>query len=440
MASLISFIIQFLIGFLAISLVLIVHEAGHFIAAKLLKVSVDEFVLGFGPRLFTIHGRKTDFSLALIPLGGCTRMKGSEDLSKALRDQAKNFEKGEKGSYFTSPPLVRFIIFFAGPLINIILALIIFTSISFIPVETIYDEARIVNASEYPSLFNSTVTQEGVMKGDLIVSLDGAEITSFSEAESYLSAHRSGEVNALLSRDCKIIETVLKPEGGVFGLTLYQEPVIGRVTEDSPFRPGDIVIMVNGEAVECTLDVYAQDRQTQTFTVMRDGKVTEITITPGKVYPFAWKSGTMISTSPSFSDALAQGMKRTLSALMNVISTIRGIVTGAITDTRDEVTGPTRAASQIGSITALSFQTSRNTGLRAFLYLMSTVSVSIAAVNLLPIPSFDGGQLLINLYQMIVRKELKPKTYVAFHIAGIILSLLLLALLYYVDIKFYLTN
>ncbi|MGN0906742.1 MAG: site-2 protease family protein, partial [Bullifex sp.] len=133
MSAIITFTIQFLIGFAAISLVLMVHELGHFMAAKLLHVSVDEFRIGMGPKLFTVHGRITDFSVCLIPLGGCTRMKGSEDLTKALRDQAKSFETSEKGSYFTSAPFVRFIIFLSGPLINIVLSVLIFTLISFIP-------------------------------------------------------------------------------------------------------------------------------------------------------------------------------------------------------------------------------------------------------------------------------------------------------------------
>ena len=440
MAGIISFITTFLIGFAAISLVLMLHEIGHFIAARALHVEVEEFVFGFGPRLFTFHGRRTDFSIALIPLGGCTRMKGSEDLTKALRDQARTFERGEKGSYFTSKPLVRFIIFLSGPLINIIFSIFVFTAISFIPVETISDTAAVVNASEYPALFSTSVTQDGVMKGDIIISLDSEIISSFEEAEAYLAANIGRSVHAVLSRNGELIETDLVPSDGLFGLTLFQKPVIGRVTNDSPFRPEDIVLSVNGAETECTLDVYSIPKGEQTFIVERDGRTVEITITPDAVYPFAWKSDTVMSKAPSLKGAVLGGVTRTFTSLMNVVSTIKGIITGAIKDTRNEVTGPTRAASQIGSITALSFQTSSNTGWRAFLYLMSTVSVSIAAVNLLPVPSFDGGQLLINLYQMIFRRELRPKTYIYFHIAGTVLSVLLLIMLYYVDIKYFLSN
>ncbi|MDD5972130.1 MAG: site-2 protease family protein, partial [Spirochaetales bacterium] len=112
---------------------------------------------------------------------------------------------------------------------------------------------------------------------------------------------------------------------------------------------------------------------------------------------------------------------------------------GKLKDTRNEITGPTRAASQIGSITTLSFKTSLNTGIRTFLYLISTVSVSIGVINLLPIPSFDGGQMLVNLYLLVFKRKLKPKTYIVFHILGLVISTVLLFLLYFVDIKFYLS-
>ena len=137
MTQLLTFISQFLIGFVGISIVLIIHELAHFIAARLLKVNVEEFSIGMGPRVFTLPGKKTSFTLRLLPLGGSTRMNGSTDLTRALREDAKDFNNSEAGSFFSTSPIRRFFIFFAGPFINILLALIIFIIISFIPVETI---------------------------------------------------------------------------------------------------------------------------------------------------------------------------------------------------------------------------------------------------------------------------------------------------------------
>ena len=114
MTQLLTFISQFLIGFVGISIVLIIHELAHFITARLLKVNVEEFSIGMGPRVFTLQGKKTSFTLRLLPLGGSTRMNGSTDLTRALREDAKDFNNSEAGSFFSTSPIRRFFIFFAG--------------------------------------------------------------------------------------------------------------------------------------------------------------------------------------------------------------------------------------------------------------------------------------------------------------------------------------
>lgn len=439
MSLLKTFIIQFLIGFFGISLVLFLHELAHFLTAKLVGVSVDEFSLGMGPKLFSIHGRKTIFTIRLLPLGGSTKMNGSTDLIKALRDDAKEFERCEEGSFFTSSPFKRFLIFFSGPIANILLAFLLFIIISYIPVERIVNEPLIANAIDYPFMFNIDIKQDNVMPGDKIISLDNIVINTFEDAEDYLIKHNNRPVLASLLRGNEEVTTLLSPKNGKFGLTLYQKPIIARVTPDSPFKENDEIISVNGDQVNCTYDLYKHSDEVMDITVLRDGSYITINLSPMKEFPFAWKSDIAITPKPTMKDAIILGLNRTQNIIRNIISTLLDVVTGKLKDTRNEITGPTRAASQIGSITTLSFKTSLNTGIRTFLYLISTVSVSIGVINLLPIPSFDGGQMLVNLYLLVFKRKLKPKTYIVFHILGLVISTVLLFLLYFVDIKFYLS-
>ena len=437
MTQLLTFISQFLIGFVGISIVLIIHELAHFITARLLKVNVEEFSIGMGPRVFTLHGKKTSFTLRLLPLGGSTRMNGSTDLTRALREDAKDFNNSEAGSFFSTSPIRRFFIFFAGPFINILLALIIFIIISFIPVETIVNEPLIVNAADYAFLFNIDIKQNDVLPGDKIIKLDGNTVNTFEEAEEYLKLHNKDSVNAILERNGILVEATLTPIDGKFGLTLFQRPIIGSSDINSPFKEDDILLSVNGDKVNCTYDLYKHSDEVMNITLKRGDEIIDITLEPMKTFPFSWKSKVVISSKPSINEAIEAGLTRTQNIIRGIITTIKNLLSGKLTDTRNEITGPTRAATQIGSITTQSFKTSRNTGIRAFLYLLSTVSVSIGVINLLPIPSFDGGQLIINLYQIFFRRQLKPKTYIVFHIIGLILSLVMLFLLYYVDIRFY---
>ena len=437
MDQIFSFITQFLIGFIGISVVLIIHELAHFIAARLLKVSVEEFSIGMGPKFLSFQGKKTLYSFRLLPLGGSTRMNGSTDLIKALRDDAKDFDNSEIGSYFTTSPIRRFFIFFAGPFINLLIAFLIFILISFIPVETISNEPLIVNASDYNTLFNVDVKQKDVLPADRIIKLDNQVINTFEEAEEYLKSHSDKKVKATLLRNDTIFETLFVPENGKFGLTLFQRPIISNADINSPFKDDDILLTVNGDNINCTYDLYLHCDEVMNITLKRGSDIVNVTLDAMNTFPFSWKSKIVISSKPKIVDAIEAGLTRTQNIIRSIISTITNILTGKLSDTRNEITGPTRAASQIGSITTLSFKTSKNTGIRALLYLLSTVSISIGVINLLPIPSFDGGQMLINLYQIFFHKQLKPKTYIVFHIIGLLISFIMLFLLYYVDIKFY---
>ena len=93
MSALFIMLIQFLIGFIGIGLVVLVHETGHFLAARALGVRVEIFGIGMGPVLFSLHSKNTEFRFSLIPFGGYCQMDGSIDLVKALRDDMKTFTK-----------------------------------------------------------------------------------------------------------------------------------------------------------------------------------------------------------------------------------------------------------------------------------------------------------------------------------------------------------
>ena len=112
------------IGLLGIGFIIFLHELGHFAAARFLKVDVEVLSYGMGPKIFSIYGRKTEYRISAIPFGGYCRMNGSLDLMKALKDDAKVFDKTEAGSYFATTPFVRFLIYLAGPLMNYIIAIL----------------------------------------------------------------------------------------------------------------------------------------------------------------------------------------------------------------------------------------------------------------------------------------------------------------------------
>ena len=440
---LLSYLIQLVIGFLGIGLIVLVHETGHFIAARLSGVRVETFGIGMGPRLFSIYTKNTEIRFSLIPFGGYCRMDGSIDLVQALRDESRSFTKGEYGSYFTTTPLVRFFIFLAGPLTSFLFSFLLFLAVSFIPVMQAVDPPRVAVVSDYPELFKSSITQEEIRTGDLILSVDGQPVSTWQEAEELIASAGKAALDLKILRDGQILDVTAEglPSGDtfLFGLALYQEPVIGRVEDTKLFQTGDRIISVNGNRIENSYDFYLHCNEEMNVTVLRNGQNVSFTIPPSVAFPFAWESTLVPLESQGFFSSLLSGISRTLAGIRDTISSLAGLVRMNSEEVRNEITGPTRAAMSIGSITTLGLETDAFTSIRAFLYLLALVSVSLCVANLLPVPVFDGGQMIINLFQIVTKKEMSPHSYVIFHIAGLICTVLIFIALYALDIMHYLS-
>ncbi len=424
-----------IIGLIGIGLVIFLHELGHFAAARIFSVDVEVLSYGFGPKLISFYGRNTEYRISAIPFGGYCRMKGSMDLSKALRDNS-GFEKAESGSYFAVHPGIRFLIYLAGPLANFLLAVLILAISATIPVNRLSDPAIVVSVAEYPELFPDAEVQPGIERGDKLLSADGIAFLDWQDASDYLSQEVK-ETPVLIQRD-SIIESVLVPVtvGGMpsYGITNLQRPVIGRSISDD-FRQGDIIIEADGRKIESTLDLYAIGKDSFTMLIDRDGEILERKIENGEL-PFAWESDIRVTRDSK--DPLLYGLRRASSMFVSALQALGAFITFHLEDALSVITGPVKAAESLGSISVLAFQDSASSGIRSVLLLLAIVSVSISVGNTLPIPTFDGGQMLIALYELIRRRSLSPRAYVILQIIGMAAALMIMVMMYSLDIKAYL--
>ena len=432
MAYYLSKLLYLLIGLFGISLVLLIHETGHYIMARLLKVEVEVFSIGMGPRLFSFQGRRTELRLSLIPFGGYCSMKGSTDLTKALKDDAKSFKVAEQGSYFGTTPLVRFMIFLAGPLMNFLLSCLLFGLTAVIPVETIVHEARIVPAYLYTNMYPDVIEQRTLSERDLVLECNGIQISSWEQLEELILASKGKDLELVVERDGNRFNTTIHSQDGRYGLVLYEEALIGRVIEGSPFQVGDRIVGMNGHDVSCSLGVYNYAEERNTFTVERDGKTIEI---ESESYPFAWRTELVKKRQSGFFKGAVNGFDKARENFFMTVHSLVQVVTRRTSDARQEITGPAKAASSIGSITLLGMKTSFASGFRAFIYLLAIVSISLCVANLLPIPSFDGGQMLVNLVQIIIHRDMPPKAYVVFHFIGLGCTVLIMIAMYSLTIR-----
>jgi len=128
--------IKYLIGIVGITVVVLIHELGHLIAARICSIEVEVFSFGFGPRLIGKQMGDFDLRLSLFPVGGYCRLKGSDDVRRSLRDEGHEHALLlEEGSIFAASPIKRIITYLAGPVASFLLAFLIYTILSIMPYE-----------------------------------------------------------------------------------------------------------------------------------------------------------------------------------------------------------------------------------------------------------------------------------------------------------------
>jgi len=182
---------------IVLSILVFVHELGHFTVARLFGVKVYLFSIGFGKRLITKHYKGTDWSISLIPLGGYVRMKGQEDLNPALANN-------DSDSYNTKTPLQRILILLAGPFANFLLAFVLYLMI-----------ALLGNTAISPTIGevikNSPASIAGLQKNDTIVKINDTAIKTWNDLSDSIK-NSQGNLTFFIKRDEKMITRTLYPK------------------------------------------------------------------------------------------------------------------------------------------------------------------------------------------------------------------------------------
>ncbi len=423
MKALVLWLLYLIFGLLGTGIVIYIHELGHYIAAKMCHVSVEILSFGFGRPVFSHMGKNTEFRISLIPFGGYCRLGGSEDLSVALANNEKKIHYAEEGSLFAIHPLKKLFIYLSGPLMNVILAFLLFFIVALIPVERVSNRAVITPITEYRGLFSVSITQESVRKGDTVLKADGRTVADFEDLSTYLSSRDGKDVVLTVLRDGGEKEVTITPVlvngSWTYGLTNLVEPVIGR-SENEEIAVGDRITECNGKAIEYDKDLLEMESGNYVLTLMReDGTVYSVTLTSPS-FPFAFRSDIRVSRDSS--NPFSSAWTRTTTFLRRTALAITKLMTLQLSAALEEISGPVSSAANMGRISVLAFRTSSSSGIRTVFYLLAIVSVSIAVGNMIPIPTFDGGQMLICLAEILYRRPLRPRAYLILHITGLALA------------------
>ncbi|MGD6730776.1 MAG: RIP metalloprotease RseP [Pleomorphochaeta sp.] len=463
MDQILATILKYAIGIIGVGFIVLLHEVGHFIAAHIFKIEVEIFSVGFGPKMVGRKFGHTEYRISWFLFGGYCRMKGADDLTRALDANSKTFVHVEHGSLFATKPINKFLTYLAGPLTNFLITILLCTILISTNHETLSSLAIVSPVDQYPTLFSNSTSpagDAGIKLNDKILKIDNEEIEDWQQVIEILNENKKPFISLLIERDSKVYNIIVDGEANSddsfrFGLTNVLTTKISSVNTFSPekkagLKKEDLILKINGVPVNNNLDLLAYfEANTKPssidFTILRDNKELNIEYIPsfnrdGSLkHNFALYSPTKTIEGLPFNQALDVGYNMALTLFSDTVTSLLTIIRGNkdTSEVRQVFTGPMRASLMIGNITVLGLQNSFTSGLRALCYLLAVVSISLTIANLLPLPSFDGGQMLISLVEIITRKKISPKNYWICQLIGMISVIILFSFMYFIDFKYF---
>ena len=435
--------LTYLFSFLVlISIIVFIHELGHFSFARIFGVRVLDFSIGFGKSLKTWKTKSnTHFNLRILPVGGFVKMKGEEISDNQEADDSFNSKK-----YYQ-----KLLITLGGPLFNFILAIFIFLILNLYGVYKITPLIGDV-------LPNSQAYQAGLLKGDLILEIDSSEISSYSDSQLELSKRlgNTGSIIFLVSRNDRILEYSININSWLsneepsnllssLGIVPPLEPEVGNVLPLSPadkggIEIGDRILEINGKPIDYWGDIKNEVNYSQgedlLIAVSRNQEEVLLRITPRlSEKDFTWQIGigssylisqkTRKLVNYGFIDSLQNSVSQTYNVIENSLLFFKKIIFGQVSP--KNLGGPVMIGQYAGESVIYG-------GLYSFVYLIAFISISLGIVNLLPLPVLDGGQALILTIEKNIGRDLPEKLLEFFYRIGTFMLLFLFIFVFYNDI------
>jgi regulator of sigma E protease len=425
-----------------------IHELGHFWAARYFDVKVEAFSFGFGLRLFGIRRGETDYRVSLIPFGGYVKMAGEQFAEVSNPGGTQEVHTSDPRSLLAKPRWQRLIIAFAGPLMNIVLAVAVLTGLYMVKYQKVSDaDMEAVIGHVMP---DSPAAKAGITDGDRIVKMDGATNPTWEDVgiKEMSSAYRPMRLTIL--RNGKRFDTTVTPTlsertgVGFAGWDERGQIQLGEVEHGLPadqagLKRGDLIMALNGLPIHSQIKFQEITKnsggQPIRIEYQRNGEKGEVTVRP--VYakidgPARWMIGVIplqklnfIVTRLSFPEALGESVRENAKGAMMMGQILEGLVERRMST--KNLAGPIGIAVQTGD--------AARQGPSVFFMWMGMVSLQLAIVNLLPIPILDGGVILMLLVEMVMQRDLSLNVKEAVFKLGFVCIMLILVFTIYNDIS-----
>lgn len=396
---------------IALSVIVAIHEYGHYIVGRWCGIKADVFSLGFGPVLYSRHDKHgTRWQIAALPFGGYVKFAGDanaasgkdEDAMEQVADDPARLRETMHGA----PLWARALTVLAGPVFNFALSIIIFSAIA-MSLGTVREPLTVDALRPMPNVV------VGLEKGDILQAIDGREIppsTQTAEYREYLDA---------LPLEPVLEYTVLRDGASMIVSGPYPQPaLIGGVGPETAalaagLAKGDVITGIDGAPTfafkQLKAAVESSEGQALQLDVWRDGEMLKFTLVPKStdepqsdgsfinVLRIGISSESVITAAtdtPGFGEAIGRGGAGTWRIIKGSLSGLWHMATGAISSCN--MSGPVGIAKVSGAMASQ--------GAMSFINFIAVLSTAVGLLNLFPIPALDGGHLVFYAYEAVVGK------------------------------------
>ena len=417
-----------------LGVLIFVHELGHFLAARRHGVRVLTFSLGFGPKILKVTRGDTEYCISAVPLGGYVKMAG---------ENPEDPRSGQPDEFLSKTKWQRFQILFAGPAMNILLAVVVTAfvlGIQGVRVPVYFDQPAQIGSV----VSGSPAEKAGLMRGDRIISVAGDTIATWKDLDIAIGIRRPNrDITVTVLRNAQPVALTVRPvadgkyQVSDIGVMPDANPVITRViagdrAEQAGLKAGDIILSVNGERMATRvqlIDVISHSGGKSIQLTVRRGEGEEtVTATPEQRGARGWLGVELSEPTKSFTpgpfEAVRLSVEHNIESSGIIFRTLAGLFTGE-TSVR-QLQGPVGIAQLSGE--------SAEEGFITLLSLMAMLSINLGILNLMPVPVLDGGHILIMALEGIARRDFSMQVKEKMLLAGFVVLMMLMVTVIYNDL------
>jgi regulator of sigma E protease len=400
---------DFLTSFIAVvgvlGFMILIHEFGHYAVAKWLGVRVEQFAIGFGKRLIGFRRGETDYRINAIPLGGYVKMSGENPMD-ARSDDPREFMNHSRWH--------RFLIAIAGPTMNILLAIVLLTTVYMVHYEypAVYDEQPVIGWV----LKDTPAAKAGFQVGDRITRIEDLENPTWEQVELKEALNPGQPLSVEIDRGGKTIEKTMVPEAtgvdqiGYAGWAPKESTVVitdlvgGMPAEKAGLKEGDQILFVDGKPVPALASMVESLKITKdkpiAITVLRTGQQKTFTVQPvlsDKWYRIGIGSMQMKVKTLPFAEAMKLSLHENRQNALLILELVKKMAQRKIS--MRSIEGPIRIGQAAG-------EAARRKGWTPLMSLTAAISLNLGIFNLLPIPILDGGVILFLAIEGLMRRDI----------------------------------